>query len=144
MRTKSDLVALAAVVSVLPAAAAAAHSDASATPRRRSFVLAFHDAPDLARKARASGTSESSPTRCLDAQRRKVGHDAGVCTFTTLTLPEAAARSRSSSRKVRSQRSSNARHLARSRRRRRTGAYRGAGRRRHCRSVQADRHDTFG
>jgi hypothetical protein len=43
-----------------------------------------------ARKARASATSGSSPTRCSTAKDKKLGYDAGVCTFTSLAPPEAA------------------------------------------------------
>ena len=92
MRAKSELVALAALVSVLPAAASAARSNPSVNPAQTiKFALAFHDVQlDLGKRGPSIGDERIVADSLLDAQRRKVGHDAGVCTFTTLTPPEAA------------------------------------------------------
>jgi predicted secreted Zn-dependent protease len=92
VRTRSELVALAAVVSVLPATAAASRSNGSATPAQAiRFGLVFHDVQvDLGKKGPSVGDERIVADSLLDAQRRKVGHDAGVCTFTSLAPPEAA------------------------------------------------------
>ena len=80
------------MVGVLPAAAGAARSNASAKPAQTiKFALAFHDVQlDLGMKGPSVGDERIVADSLLDAKGRKVGHDAGVCTFTTLTPPEAA------------------------------------------------------
>src|SRR5438045_5056797 len=91
MRTKSKLVALAAAaaaaVSVLAPAAAASRSSTSSNPAQTiKFAVAFHDVQiDLGDKGPSVGDERIFADSLLDAKRRKVGHDAGVCTFTTLT-----------------------------------------------------------
>jgi len=95
MRTKSTLIALApaaAAVSVLAPAAAASRSSTSSNPAQTiKFAVAFHDVQiDLGDKGPSVGDERIFADSLLDAKRRKVGHDAGVCTFTTLTPPEAA------------------------------------------------------
>ena len=91
MRAKSELVALVAVMSVLPPAAAA-RANASSNPAKTiKFALAFHDVQiDLGKKGPSVGDERIFADSLLDAKGKKVGHDAGVCTFTTLAPPEAA------------------------------------------------------
>ena len=94
MRTTSQLVALvvAAMVSVVPAGAAASGASSSAVASQTiTFAVAFHDVQvDLGPKGPSVGDEQIITDSLLDAKRRTVGHDAGVCTFTTLTPPEAA------------------------------------------------------
>jgi predicted secreted Zn-dependent protease len=93
MRTRLGLMALvAALAAGLPVNAAAAGSSATMSGSRTlKFAIAFHDVElDLGKKGPSVGDERIVADSLLDAQRRKVGHDAGVCTFTTLTPPEAA------------------------------------------------------
>jgi hypothetical protein len=93
MRTKSELIALAAALTiVLPTAAAAARSSASVSASRTiTFAVAFHDVQvDVGEKGPSVGDERVFADSLLDAKGAKVGHDAGVCTFTSLTPPEAA------------------------------------------------------
>ena len=91
MRTKSELVALVAVVSVLPPAAASRATASSNPTQTIKFALAFHDVQvDLGKKGPSVGDTQILADSLLDAKGKKVGHDAGVCTITTLTPPEAA------------------------------------------------------
>lgn len=80
------------MLSVLPTAAAASRSNASANASQTiKFAVAFHDVQvDLGKKGPSVGDERIFADALLDAKGRKVGHDAGVCTFTTLTPPEAA------------------------------------------------------
>ena len=82
------------------------------------FALAFHDVQvDLGKKGPSVGDEQIFADSLLDAKGRKVGHDAGVCTFTTLAPPEAACQITFFLPQVRSRRSSSTpRHHARSRR----------------------------
>jgi len=91
MRTKWHLIALAAALGVLPAAAAASRTHASADDSQTiKFAVAFHDVQlDLGKKGPSVGDERIFADSLLDAKSKKVGHDAGVCTFTTLTPPEA-------------------------------------------------------
>jgi len=87
------LIALTAALGiVLPAAA-----DASQSSTRRGasqtikFAVAFHDVElDLGKKGPSVGDERIFADSLLDTKGRKVGHDAGVCTFTNLAPPEAA------------------------------------------------------
>ena len=122
MRTKWHLIALAAALGVLPTAAAAARTNASANASQTiKFAVAFHDVQlDLGKKGPSVGDERIVADSLLDAKGRKVGHDAGVCTFTSArtargglpdhVFPPAMVRSRHSSstprRHARSQRSS--------------------------------------
>jgi predicted secreted Zn-dependent protease len=92
MRTRSGLVALAALVSLLPPAAVGSRSNASAGRSQMiRFALAFHDVQvDLGEKGPSVGDERIFADSLLDQKRTKVGHDGGVCTLTTLTPPEAA------------------------------------------------------
>lgn len=92
MRTKWHLVVLAAVLSVVPTATAASRSNASANPSQTiNLALAFHDVQlDLGKKGPSIGDERIVADSLLDAKGKKVGHDAGVCTFTSLAPPEAA------------------------------------------------------
>jgi hypothetical protein len=73
-------------------AAAASLSSASVSgPQKIKFALAYHDAQvDLGEKGPSLGDEQIFSDSLLDAKGRKVGHDAGVCTFTSLAPPEAA------------------------------------------------------
>ena len=92
MRTKWHLIALAAALSVLPTAAAAARTNASANASQTiKFAVAFHDVQlDLGKKGPSVGDERIVADSLLDAKGKNVGHHAGVCTFTTLAPPEAA------------------------------------------------------
>jgi allene oxide cyclase-like protein len=93
MRTKSKLIALAAALTtVLPTAAAASRSNASiSAPQTIKFAIAFHDVQiDLGKKGPSVGDERILADSLLDAKGKKVGHDAGVCTFTSVAPPEAA------------------------------------------------------
>ena len=92
MRTKSKLIALTAALSIVPTVAAASRSNVSATGSKTiKFAVAFHDVQvDLGKKGPSVGDERIFADALLDAKGKKVGHDAGVCTFTTLTPPEAA------------------------------------------------------
>ena len=94
MRTKWHLIALAAALSVLPTAAAASRTNASANASQTiKFAVAFHDVQlDLGKKGPSVGDERIVADSLLDAKGKKVGHDAGVCTFTTLAPPEAACK----------------------------------------------------
>ncbi len=92
MRTKSELIALAAALTiVLPTAAAASRSNASVSESQTiKFAVAYHDVQlDLGKKGPSLGDERIFADSLLDAKGRKVGHDAGVCTFTSLAPPEA-------------------------------------------------------
>ncbi len=68
---------------VLPATAAASQTV--------KFAVAFHDAQvDLGKPGPSLGDERIFADSLLDTKGRKVGHDAGVCTFTSLAPPEAA------------------------------------------------------
>jgi hypothetical protein len=55
------------------------------------FAVAFHDVQlDLGKKGPSVGDERLFADSLLDAKGRKLGHDAGVCTFTSLAPPEAA------------------------------------------------------
>ena len=74
----------------LAAAASVASARVSAPPTIK-FNLAFHDVQiDLGKRGPSLGDERLFADSVLDAKGRKVGHDAGVCTFTSLTPPEAA------------------------------------------------------
>ena len=93
MRIKLGLVALAAALAiVLPTAEAASRSTASVSASRTFKVaVAYHDVEvDLGQKGPSLGDERIFADSLLDAKGRKVGHDAGVCTFTSLAPPEAA------------------------------------------------------
>ena len=93
MRRKSELIALAAALTILlPAVAAASGSTARLSGVRTiKFAVAFHDVQvDLDKKGPSIGDERIFADSLLDAKGTKVGHDAGVCTFTSLTPPEAA------------------------------------------------------
>jgi hypothetical protein len=93
MRTKSQLIALAAALSIItPTAATAARPSASFDAfQTLKFAIAFHDVQlDLGKKGPSVGDERILDDSLLDPKGRKVGHDAGVCTFTSLAPPEAA------------------------------------------------------
>ena len=92
MRTKWHLIALPAALSVLPTAAAASRTDASTNASHTiKFAVAFHEVQlDLGKKGPSVGDEQIIADSLLDAKGKKAGHDAGVCTLTTLTPPEAA------------------------------------------------------
>jgi hypothetical protein len=77
---------------VVPAAAAASRSSTrGAASQTIKFALAFHDvAVDVGKKGPSLGDERIVSDSLLDTKGRKVGHDGGVCTFTSLTPPEAA------------------------------------------------------
>jgi Allene oxide cyclase barrel like domain len=92
MRTRPKLIALAAALSIMPTAAAASRSNVSSTASQTiKFAVAFHDVQvDLGKNGPSVGDERIFADALLDAKGKKVGHDAGVCTFTTLIPPEAA------------------------------------------------------
>jgi Allene oxide cyclase barrel like domain len=91
MRTKWHLVALAAALSVLPTAAASRSNASANASQTINFALAFHDVQlDLGKKGPSVGDERIVADSLLDAKGKKVGHDAGVCVFTSLAPPEAA------------------------------------------------------
>jgi hypothetical protein len=93
MRTRFGLVALvAALTTVLPVTAIAAGSGAAMSGGRTvKFAIAFHDVQlDLGKKGPSVGDERLLADTLLDAKGKKVGHDAGSCTFTSLAPPEAA------------------------------------------------------
>src|SRR5689334_17173699 len=92
MRTKWHLVALAVALSVFPTAAGALLSSASANASQTiHLVLAFHQVQlDLGKKGPSVGDELVASDSLLNAKGKKVGHDAGVCVFTSLAPPEAA------------------------------------------------------
>jgi hypothetical protein len=60
-------------------------------PRTIKFNLAFHDVKiDVGKKGPSLGDGQVLSDSMLDTKGRKIGHDAGVCTFTSLAPPEAA------------------------------------------------------
>ena len=77
---------------VLPTAAAASRSSTSAAASQTiKFALAFHDVEvDLGKRGPSLGDERIVSDSLLDTKGRKVGHDGGVCTFTSLAPPEAA------------------------------------------------------
>jgi hypothetical protein len=89
MRRKPELIVLAAALSIVaPTAAAASHLSESLQTIK--FAVAFHDVQlDLGKPGPSIGDERIFADSLLDAKGRKVGHDAGVCMFTTLTPPEA-------------------------------------------------------
>jgi hypothetical protein len=89
---KLELLALAVAVCLLPTAAAASRSNPHPNaPQRIKLGVAFHDVQlDLGQKGPSVGDERIFSDSLLDGTGKKVGHDAGVCTFTTLTPPEAA------------------------------------------------------
>ncbi len=76
----------------LPTAAAASRSSTSAAASQTiKFALAFHDVEvDLGKRGPSLGDERIVSDSLLDTKGRKVGHDGGVCTFTSLSPPEAA------------------------------------------------------
>jgi allene oxide cyclase-like protein len=55
------------------------------------FALAYHDVQvDLGNEGPSLGDQRLFADSMLDSKGRNVGHDAGVCTFTSLEPPEAA------------------------------------------------------
>jgi hypothetical protein len=82
----------AAVTIVLLTAVAASRSNASdSSPRTLQFNVAFRDVEvDLGEQGPSLGDERTFADSLLDANGREVGHDAGVCIFTSLTPPEAA------------------------------------------------------
>src|SRR5437762_2957502 len=92
MRKTTKLIAAAAAVAIgVPGLATASRSSASGeTLRTMKFALAFHDVEiDLGARGPSLGDERIFADSVLDAKGRKVGHDAGVCTFTSLAPPEA-------------------------------------------------------
>jgi hypothetical protein len=84
------LVVLAAALGIAASTAAAAASRSSAGLQTIKFAVAFHDVQlDLGKQGPTIGDERIFADSLLDAKGKKVGHDAGVCTFTTLTPPEA-------------------------------------------------------
>ena len=83
---------LAALAFVLSATATAASSSAAmSSARTMKFKIAFHDVMlDLGKKGPSVGDERILADTLLDAKGKKVGHDAGSCTFTSLAPPEAA------------------------------------------------------
>ena len=83
---------LAALAFVLSATATAASSSvAMSSARTMKFKIAFHDVMlDLGKKGPSVGDERILADTLLDAKGKKVGHDAGSCTFTSLAPPEAA------------------------------------------------------
>src|SRR5205823_13344437 len=73
-------------------ATAASFSNASVNSSQTiKFALAYHDVQvDLGKEGPSVGDERIFADSLLDAKGRKVGHDAGVCTFTSLAPPEAA------------------------------------------------------
>ena len=93
MRTKPPMIALAAALTIglLTAAAASRSSASDSSSRTIKFDVAFHDVEvDLGEPGPSVGDERIFADSLLDANGREVGHDAGVCTFTSLTPPEAA------------------------------------------------------
>jgi hypothetical protein len=92
MGRKSELIALAvALTIVLPTGAAASRSERVGAAQTIKFALAFHDVQlDLGKQGPSVGDVQLLADSLLDAKGRKVGHDGGVCTFTSLAPPEAA------------------------------------------------------
>ena len=94
MEKKSALIALAvALTIVLPTDAAASRSSAhvSASQTIKLTFAAFHDVQlDLGKHGPSVGDEQLLTDSLLDPKGKKVGHDAGVCTFTSLAPPEAA------------------------------------------------------
>ena len=75
---------------VRPAKARVASETVGASQTMK-FALAYHDVQfDLGEKGPSVGDERIFADSLLDAKGRKVGHDSGVCTFTSLTPPEAA------------------------------------------------------
>ena len=90
MTRKSELIALAAALSIVAPTAAAAGSRSSESLQTIKFAVAFHDVQlDLGKPGPSIGDERTFADSLVDAKGKKVGHDAGVCTFTTLTPPEA-------------------------------------------------------
>ena len=83
------------LISALALAALATVASLSSASVTRSqtikFALAYHDAQvDLGQKGPSLGDERIFADTLLDKKGSKVGHDAGVCTFTSLAPPEAA------------------------------------------------------
>jgi len=83
---------LTSALALAAGATAASLSSASASRSQTiKFALAYHDAQvDLGQKGPSLGDERIFADTLLDANGKKVGHDAGVCTFTSLAPPEAA------------------------------------------------------
>jgi hypothetical protein len=83
---------VAALTAVLPVTVAAVGSSTAVSDSRTiKFAIAFHDvALDLGKKGPSVGDERILADTLLDAKGKKVGHDAGSCTFTSLAPPEAA------------------------------------------------------
>jgi hypothetical protein len=93
MRTRLGVVVLvAALTTVVSVTATAAGSRAGMSGARTiKFKIAFHDVDlDLGKKGPSVGDERLLADTLLDAKGKKVGHDAGSCTFTSLAPPEAA------------------------------------------------------
>ena len=83
---------LLSVLGLAALAAAASFSNASVSSSQTiKFALAYHDVQvDLGLEGPSLGDERIFADTMRDAKGRKVGHDAGVCTFTSLAPPEAA------------------------------------------------------
>ena len=83
------------LISALALAAVATAASLSSASASRSqpikFALAYHDTQvDLGQNGPSLGDERIFADSLLNTNGRKVGHDAGVCTFTSLAPPEAA------------------------------------------------------
>ena len=83
---------LISVLALTALAAAASFSNASVSSSQTiKFALAYHDVQvDLGQEGPSLGDERIFADTMRDAKGTKVGHDAGVCTFTRLAPPEAA------------------------------------------------------
>src|SRR5437870_11949319 len=89
--TMKRLLLVSALALAALAAATSLSSASVSAPKTIKFALAYHDVQvDLGKKGPSLGDERIFADSLLDAKGRKVGHDAGVCTFTSLTPPEAA------------------------------------------------------
>ena len=83
---------LISVLALTALAAAASFSNASVSSSQTiKFALAYHDVQvDLGKAGPSLGDERIFSDSMLDATGKQIGHDAGVCTFTSLAPPEAA------------------------------------------------------
>ena len=83
---------LISVLALTALAAAASFSNASVSSSQTiKFALAYHDVQvDLGERGPSLGDERIFSDSMLDAKGKQIGHDAGVCTFTSLAPPEAA------------------------------------------------------
>jgi hypothetical protein len=85
------LLLISAVAVAALAAAASLSSAGVKAPQTLKLAVAFHDVQvDLGKSGPSLGDQRVFSDSMLDAKGKKVGHDAGVCTFTSLAPPEAA------------------------------------------------------